>query len=158
LSTSCPTALIPELLELSLPVEDVAEVDVDDEVLGIEDSNVVSALCAPAMLLSDSAVDTLDRNSLIGSFELVLDELFEPVSCSTWARYFLASLVSPDLIEENKSLRALLSELWLLLEELDVDDADEAESSAMSEELLCIAESDMDRNPFLANFSEQHPQ
>jgi hypothetical protein len=109
------------------------------------------------MLLSESAVDTLERNSLIGLSELVLDEVFELVSFSTWARYFLASLVSPDLIEENKPLRALSSELWLLLEELDVDDAEEAVSCAISEELLCIAEIDMDCSPFWANFSEQRP-
>ena len=35
LSTSCPTALMPELLELPLAVEDVAEVEVDAEVLGV---------------------------------------------------------------------------------------------------------------------------
>lgn len=33
LSTSCPTALIPELLELSLAVEEVVEADA--EVLGV---------------------------------------------------------------------------------------------------------------------------
>lgn len=49
------------------------------------------------MLLLESAVDTLDRNSLIGLFELSVDEVFELVSFSTSARYFLASLVSPDL-------------------------------------------------------------
>jgi hypothetical protein len=109
------------------------------------------------MLLSESAVDTLARNSLIGFFELVLDEVlevFELTSFSTSARYFLASLVSPDLIEENRPVSALSSELWLF-EVLDVDDTEEAESSANSEELLCIAEIDMDCNPFLADFSEQ---
>lgn len=35
LRTSCPMGLMPELLELSLAVEDVAEVEVDAEVLGI---------------------------------------------------------------------------------------------------------------------------
>jgi hypothetical protein len=49
------------------------------------------------MLLSESAVDTLDRNSLIGLSESELDEVFELISLSTSARYFLASLVSPDL-------------------------------------------------------------
>jgi len=34
-STSCPTALMPELLELSLAVEDVADVEVDAEILGV---------------------------------------------------------------------------------------------------------------------------
>lgn len=119
---------------------------------------MVSALCAPAMLLSESAVDTLAKNSLIGSFELVVDELFELVSLSTSARYFLAEVVSPDLIEENKPVRALSSGLWLRLEELDVDDSDEAESSARSEELLVIAEIDMDCNPSWANFSEPRPR
>jgi hypothetical protein len=35
LSTACPTALIPELLELSLAVEEVEELEVDAEVLGV---------------------------------------------------------------------------------------------------------------------------
>jgi hypothetical protein len=35
LSTSCPTGLIPELLELLLAVEDPAEVEVDADVLGV---------------------------------------------------------------------------------------------------------------------------
>jgi hypothetical protein len=114
------------------------------------------------MLSSESAVDTLDRNSLIGSFELVVDEaselLVEEVSCSTSARYFLAALVSPDLIEENRPVSALSSELWLLVEELDVDDVEDAVSSVKSEELLCIAESDMGCYPFPANFPEQRPR
>ena len=96
---------------------------------------MVSALCAPAMLLSESAVDTLARNSLIGLFELLVDEVIELVSFSTSAKYFLASLVSPDLIEENRPVSALLSELWLV-DELDVDDVEDAESSANSEEEL----------------------
>ncbi len=112
---------------------------------------MVSALCAPAMLLSESAVDTLDRNSLIGLLESEVDEIFELVRFSTSARYFLASLVSPDLIEENRPVSALSSEVWLLVEELDVEDA---ESSVKREELLWIAVIDMDWNPFLADFQE----
>jgi hypothetical protein len=114
------------------------------------------------MLLSESAVDTLDRNSLIGLFEFVADEVFEPlveeVSFSTTAKYFLASLVSPDLIEENRLVSALSSELLLLFEEFDVDDAEDAESSVKSEELLCIAEIDMACNPLLADFPKQRQQ
>ena len=111
------------------------------------------------MLLSESAVDTLARNSLIGLFESVVDELFEllteEVSFSTSARYFLASLVSPDLIEENRPVSALSSELWLFLEELDVDDVEDAASSVKSEALLCIAEIDIACNPFPVDFPEQ---
>jgi hypothetical protein len=33
--TSCPMGLIPELLELSLAVEEVSEVEVDADVLGV---------------------------------------------------------------------------------------------------------------------------
>jgi hypothetical protein len=86
------------------------------------------------MLLSESAVDTLDRNSLIGLFVLVVDEVLELVSLSTSARYFLASLVSPDLMEENRPVSALFSEFLLLLEELEADEA--AESSVKREEAL----------------------
>lgn len=45
------------------------------------------------MLLSESAVHTRDRNSLLGLFELVVDEVFELVSFSTLGKDFLASLV-----------------------------------------------------------------
>ena len=61
------------------------------------------------MLLSESAVETLARNSLIGLFEFVVDE--EGFNFSTSARYFLASVVSPDLMEENRPESALSSEL-----------------------------------------------
>jgi hypothetical protein len=110
------------------------------------------------MLLSESAVHTLDRNSLLGLFELVVDEVFELVSFSTSGRDFLASLVSPDLIEENRPVRALSSELWLFLEELVVDDVEDAASSVKSEELLWIAEIDVACNPLLADFPEQRPR
>jgi len=104
-------------------------------------------------------VDTLDRNSLIGLLELLVDEAFEvfveEVSFSTSARYFLASLVSPDLIEENSPVSAASSELWLFLEELDVEDA---ASSVKSEELLCRAEIDMECDPSWVDFSEQRPR
>jgi len=118
------------------------------------------------MLLSESAVDTLARNSLIGLFELVVDEVFEllvdeafePVSFSTVARYFLASLVSPDLMAENRLVSALLSEFWLFLEVLEVDDVEEAVSSVSKAELLCIEEIDMACDPFPADFPERRPR
>ena len=114
------------------------------------------------MLLSESAVDTLARNSLIGLLELLLDEvlelLVELVSCSTWARYVLASAVSPDLIEANRPVSAVSSELWPLLDVLEVDDVEEAESSAKSEEVLSRAEIDMASNPFPLDFPEQRPR
>lgn len=137
---------MPELLELSLLVSDVDEVpDVDvvldvalvAEVLGTAYvSSVVSALCAPAMLSLESAVETLERNSPNG----LLESAFEGASFSTSARYFLASAVSPDLMEDIKLVSALSKEFWLLLEELETDDA---ESSDNSELVLCIAEIDI---------------
>jgi len=150
LSTSCPTALMPELLELSLAGEDAAEVEVEAAVLGIAYvSRVVRAPCAPAMLFSESAVETLAKNSLIGLLESVVDEEVEEFSFSTSAKYFLASVVSPDLIEENRPESALFSELWLLL---DVDDNDDAESAVNKEDVLCKAEIDMNCNPFRTDF------
>jgi hypothetical protein len=62
------------------------------------------------------------------------------------------------LIEENRPVSALSSELWLFWEELDVDDVEDAESSVKSEELLCIAEIDMACNPFPADFPEHRPR
>jgi hypothetical protein len=74
LSTSCPRALIPELLEVSLLAADVLDAALLAEVLGVAYvSSVVSALCAPAMLLSDRAVETLERNSPIGLLESAFD-------------------------------------------------------------------------------------
>lgn len=127
LSTSLPNWLIPEPLLLSL-VELLDDVLVDEPVLGVAYvSSVVSALCAPEMLLSPSAVDTLERNSPSGLFEATL----EGSSFSTWARYFFASAVSPDLIADIRLLNALSNELLLLVEELD--DVLKAESSEISE-------------------------
>jgi hypothetical protein len=103
LSTSCPRALMPELLELSLlvpdvlDVEDVSDVELVSDVLGTTYvSSVVSALCAPEMSSLERAVETLERNSPSG----LLESAFEGDSFSTSARYFLASVVSPDLIED----------------------------------------------------------
>ena len=140
LSTSCPRALMPELLELSLLVSDV---DVVPDVALVADvpeaayvSNVVNALCAPEMLSLESAVETLERNSPSGLLESAFDEL----SFSTSARYFLASVVSPDLMEDIRPESALSKELLLLLEELEADDVD---SSDNRELVLCNAEIDM---------------
>ncbi len=103
-------------------------------------------------------MDPLDRNSLIGLLELVVDEAFELVSFSTWAKYFLASLVLPDLIEENRPVSAVSSGFLLLVEELEVDEVEDAESSEKRVELLCIAEIDMAWNPLLADFPKQRPR
>ena len=110
------------------------------------------------MLLSESAVDTLARNSLMGLFEPEVVEVFELVSFSTSAKYFLASLVSPDLIEENSPVSALFSGLWLLLDALEVAVVEDAESAVNRELLLCKAEIDMDCNPFLPDFPERSPR
>ena len=66
-------------------------------------SSVVSALCAPEMSLLDSAVETLARNFPSG----LLESEFEGSSCSTWARYFLALVVSPELIADNSPVSAV---------------------------------------------------
>lgn len=105
---------------------------------------MVSALCAPAMLLSESAVETLDRNSLIG----LLESVFEGDSFSTSARYFFALVESPDLIEDIRPESALSKELPLLLlleEVLEVED----ELSSENRELVCKLEICMNVDPFL---------
>jgi len=155
LSTSCPKALMPELLELSLLVLDVPDVLVVPDVelvaavLGTAYvSSVVSALCAPAMLSLESAVETLARNSPSG----LLESAFEGASFSTSARYFLASVVSPDLMEDIRLESAPSKEFWLLLEELETDDV---ASSEKRELVLCNAEIDMNEYSFHTNFSWQ---
>jgi hypothetical protein len=142
---------MPELLELSLLVSDVDEVldvDVVPEVALVAEvpgaayvSSVVSALCAPAMLSLESAVETLERNSPSG----LLESAFEGASFSTSARYFLASVVSPDLMEDIRLVSALSKGFWLLLEELETDDV---ESSDNRELVLCNAEIDINEFPF----------
>ena len=64
---------------------------------------MVNALCAPAMLLSERAVETLERNSPSGLFESV----FVGASFSTSVRYFLASVESPDLMADIRLVSAL---------------------------------------------------
>jgi hypothetical protein len=111
---------------------------------------VVSALCAPEMLSSESAVETLERNSPSGLFESVL----EGSSFSTSARYFLALDVSPDLMADIRLESALSNEFALLLEELEVDDVEDEASSVKRLEVLCELEISMTCNPFPIDFSE----
>jgi len=75
--------------------------------------------------------------------EDVLEELLDAVRLSTWARYFFASLVSPDLIDENRPVSAVSRELWLL-EELEVEEADSVDSSEKRELVLCRLETSRD--------------
>jgi hypothetical protein len=106
---------------------------------------VVRALCAPAMLLSPSAVETLDRNSPSG----LLASVFEGASFSTWARYVLASVESPDLMADIRLVSALSKELWLLLDELlEAADDEDADSSVKSELAFCKLEISMSCSPF----------
>lgn len=77
-------------------------------------SRVVSALWAAVMSLSESAVETLERNSPNG----LLESALAGVSSSTSARYFSAEVVSPDLIAEMRLERALSKGFWLLEEEV----------------------------------------
>jgi hypothetical protein len=102
------------------------------------------------MLLSESAVETLERNSPSG----LLESIFEGASFSTWARSFFAAAVLPDLISDIRLENALSNELWLLLEELEVDDVEDAESSESREVALCKLEISMNCHPFQRDFSE----
>lgn len=99
---------------------------------------MVSALCAPSMLSSESAVETLLRNSPSGLFE----STFPEERFSTCPRYFLASAVSPDLIADIRLVNALSKEFALLVEP-EVDDVEEVESSESRELVLCKLEMDM---------------
>ena len=101
------------------------------------------------MLLSESAVETLVRNSPIGLFE----SIFPAESFSTCPRYFLASAVSPDLIADNRLVNALSKEFALPVE-LEADDVEEVESSESRELVLCKLEIDMNSNPFQLDFSK----
>ena len=102
------------------------------------------------MLLSESAVETLERNSPSG----LLESIFEGASFSTWARSFFAAVELPDLISDIRLENALWNELWLLLEELEVDDVEDAVSSVKREVALCNAEIDMNYLPSNIDFSE----
>jgi len=55
------------------------------------------------MLSLDNAVETLERNSPRGLFE----SAFDGVSFSTSARYFFASVASPDLMADIRLESAL---------------------------------------------------
>jgi hypothetical protein len=122
-----------------LAVESLADVPdaepVDEALGGAYVSRVVNALCAPEILSLDSAVETLERNWPSGE----LESAFEGLSFSTTAKYDLASVVSPDLMEDIKPESALSKEL-LLLEELETDDVEDAASSVRRELLLCKLE------------------
>ena len=102
------------------------------------------------MLLSESAVETLERNSLSG----LLESAFEGASFSTSARYLLASMESPDLMADIRLVSALSKEFPLLPEELDVDDVEDAASSVKRLEVLCRLEISMNSDPFPIDFSE----
>ena len=110
---------------------------------------MVSALCAPAMLLSESAVETLERNSPSGLFE----SAFEGASFSTSARYVLASVESPDLMADIRLVSALSNEFALLPEELEVDDVEDEASSVKRLDVLCKLEISMNCDPFPIDFS-----
>jgi hypothetical protein len=102
------------------------------------------------MLSSESAVETLVRNSPSGLFE----SIFPEDSFSTWAMYFLASAVSPDLMADIKFVSALSKEFPLLLFELEVDDVEDVVSSERRELVLCKLEIFMKGNPFHLDFSK----
>jgi hypothetical protein len=104
---------------------------------------VVNALCAPAMLLSERAVETLDRNSPSG----LLESAFAGASFSASLRYFLASVESPDLMADIRLVSALSNEFPLLAEDLDVDEVEEVLSSERRE-LLCKLEISIKVDPF----------
>jgi len=91
-------------------------------------------------LLSESAVETLDRNSLSG----LVESEFAGDSFSTSVRYFFASVESPDLIADIKLDSALSKELPLLEDVLDVEDV----LSSANRELVCKLEINMNDYPF----------
>ena len=122
------SALVRALTVLSVVLEELL---VEDGACDF--SSVVSALCAELMSLSESAVLTLERNFPSG----LPESAFEGESDCTWARYFSALLVSPDLMADSRLLSAV-SKLLLLLEELLVED--ELESEVSREILLCRVE------------------
>jgi len=99
------------------------------------------------MLLSESAVVTLDRNSPSG----LLEAIFEGASFSTWARSFFAAAELPDLRSDIRLENALSKVLLLLLVELEVE---AVESSERRLEVFCRLEISMKVNPFHIDFSE----
>jgi hypothetical protein len=101
------------------------------------------------MLLSESAVETLERNSPSG----LLEAIFVGASFSTSARSFFAAAESPDLRSDIRLENALSKVFLLLLEELEVDDV---ASSVRRLEVLCRLEISMKVNPFHIDFSENH--
>jgi len=76
-------------------------------------------------------------------------------SFSTWARYFSAPEVFPDLMEDMSPERAVSNELWVLLEDLEAD-VEDAESSEKRELVLCKLEISMKCIPFAEDCSEHH--
>jgi hypothetical protein len=102
------------------------------------------------MLLSESAVVTLERNSPSG----LLESMFEGDSFSTWARSFFAAAVSPDLMSDIRLVSALSKEFPLLLLELVVDDVEDVASSVKSELVLCKLEICMNCPPSHLDSSE----
>jgi len=99
------------------------------------------------MLSLDDAVETHARNSPSG----LLESAFEGLIFSTSARYSLASVVSPDLIDDIELESALSKGFWLL-GELDAAEIDDVERS-VNGVLLSMAEIDMMSYPLAAAFS-----
>lgn len=119
-STSVPIWLIPAVLSLL-----AALVEPGAGAL----CSAVSAVCAAEMFPLESADDTLARNLPIG----LLESAFAGLSCFISARYFCASLVSPDLMEDIRPLSAVAKAFWLLPEVEEADDVEEVEEAARSE-------------------------
>jgi len=141
LRTSFPNSLIPVPLELSL-VDEVEVEAVVDPGAGVL-CNVVSAVCAAEMSLLERADETLVRNLPRG----LLESALEGLSFCTSARYFAASLVSPDLMEDMRPLRAV-SKALLFVEALETEDEDEAVSCDRRELEFCKLEINMAVLPF----------
>jgi hypothetical protein len=129
-TTSCATSLNTAL------VDEVESALGGGGLGGCSLCSVVSADCAAEMSPSANAVETLARNCPIGLFESAL----AGVSCSTCARYFCASVVSPDWIAEMR-LASAASKGFLLVE-ADVEETDD-EVSSVIKELLWIPDIDM---------------
>lgn len=117
LSTSVPSWLSPEELELSVAEE--VELELGAEAF----CKVVSAVCAAEMSPLESAEETLVRNSPSG----LLESALAGVSFSTSARYFSASLVLPDLIDDMRPERAV-SNGFLRVAVAEVDEVDVVDS------------------------------
>jgi hypothetical protein len=141
-TTSSVRSLRSVLLEVSLAeaLSDVPEVLAES---AISFSSVVSAVCAPEILLLESEEETLERNSPSGLLELTL----EGRDSSTWLRYCCASVVFPELMAEMRLESAVSNELWLL-EELDVEEVEDALRLEIRELALCKLVMDMNGYPF----------